>query len=41
VELGKKLATQILRELDSDQPTEKHDASTRGLINTYKQMRHS
>ncbi len=41
VELGKKLATQILVELDSDQPVEKHDASTRGLINAYKKMRHS
>ena len=39
VELGKQLAGKILPELDDDQPVAGHDASTNGLINTYKKMR--
>ena len=39
VELGKVLATSILKELNSDTPVEAHDSSTNGLINAYKQMR--
>lgn len=39
VELGKQLANKILPELDSDAPVNNHDASTNGLINTYKQWR--
>jgi glucose-6-phosphate isomerase len=39
VELGKQLAKNILPELADDQPTDTHDASTNGLINTYKKMR--
>ena len=39
VELGKKLATSILRELDADQQVDSHDASTNGLINYYLKLR--
>ena len=39
VELGKQLAKSILPELEGDEPVGSHDASTNGLINTYKQMR--
>jgi glucose-6-phosphate isomerase len=39
VELGKQLANAILPELLNDKPVAGHDASTNGLINTYKQMR--
>lgn len=36
VELGKKLASAIMPELEDDLPTTAHDSSTRGLINYYK-----
>ena len=36
VELGKKLAKTILSELNSEQPTSKHDTSTQNLINFFK-----
>ena len=39
VELGKVLAKKILPELDGDDNIVSHDASTNGLINTYKAMR--
>ncbi|NVJ46382.1 MAG: glucose-6-phosphate isomerase [Cytophagia bacterium] len=39
VELGKVLAKKILPELDGDDTISSHDASTNGLINTYKEMR--
>ena len=39
VELGKKLARAILPELASPGPVETHDASTRGLINFFKDVR--
>jgi glucose-6-phosphate isomerase len=39
VELGKQLANKILPELESDTAIASHDASTNGLINSYKQMR--
>jgi len=39
VELGKKLATSILAELQSNDPVDSHDSSTNGLINAYKIMR--
>jgi glucose-6-phosphate isomerase len=39
VELGKQLASAILPELEGDESVSSHDASTNGLINTYKQMR--
>ena len=39
VELGKQLARAILPELADDEPVESHDASTNGLINTYKNWR--
>lgn len=39
VELGKKLANQILPELKENQPTASHDSSTNGLINTYKRWK--
>jgi glucose-6-phosphate isomerase len=39
VELGKQLAGRILPELADDAPVSTHDASTNGLINTYKSMR--
>jgi glucose-6-phosphate isomerase len=39
VELGKSLAKQILPELQQSAGTQQHDASTNGLINTYKRWR--
>ncbi len=39
VELGKQLASNILPELEHDNPVTGHDASTNGLINAYKAMR--
>jgi glucose-6-phosphate isomerase len=39
VELGKQLAKKILSELKDDQPVSSHDASTNGLINTYKRFK--
>ncbi len=39
VELGKKLASGILPELDDNEPTDAHDSSTNGLINYYKTQR--
>ena len=39
VELGKQLASKILPELSGDRPVDSHDASTNGLINTFKEMR--
>lgn len=39
VELGKQLANKILPELENDGSVSKHDASTNGLINAYKEMR--
>ena len=39
VELGKQMATGILKELDDNEPTASHDSSTNGLINYYKEMR--
>ena len=39
VELGKKLATAIIPELESATPVTSHDASTNGLINEWKQRR--
>lgn len=39
VELGKKLATAILTELENEDSVDSHDSSTNGLINTYKAMR--
>lgn len=39
VELGKQLANNILPELQDDQPVTKHDSSTNGLINAWKQMK--
>ena len=39
VELGKQLANNILPELKGDKPAAAHDASTNGLINTFKEMR--
>jgi len=41
VELGKQLANKILPELQNDDRIEAHDSSTNGLINTYKEMRHT
>ncbi|MDP1854185.1 MAG: glucose-6-phosphate isomerase [Candidatus Omnitrophota bacterium] len=41
VELGKQLAKNILGELSGDKRISSHDASTNGLINTYKEMRKS
>jgi glucose-6-phosphate isomerase len=38
VELGKQLAGRILPELKDDSKISSHDASTNGLINTYKEM---
>lgn len=38
VELGKQLAHKILPELQGKKSVGKHDSSTNGLINTYKQM---
>ncbi|RMG50574.1 MAG: glucose-6-phosphate isomerase, partial [Gammaproteobacteria bacterium] len=39
VELGKKLASRILVELNEGLPVASHDSSTNGLINTYLEMR--
>ena len=39
VELGKKLASAILPELDAEAPVTTHDASTNGLINEWKARR--
>lgn len=39
VELGKQLANNILPELTDDAEISSHDASTNGLINTFKQLR--
>ena len=39
VELGKKLATTILGELEKEGEVEGHDSSTRGLINLFKKGR--
>jgi glucose-6-phosphate isomerase len=39
VELGKQLASSILPELRDDAPISRHDSSTNGLINAYKEMR--
>ncbi len=39
VELGKQLAKAILPELEGAAPATTHDASTNGLINTFKGMR--
>jgi len=41
VELGKQLAGDILPELTGDQPSERHDSSTNGLINAFKSLRES
>ncbi len=41
VELGKELAKKILGELEGDAVVTGHDASTNGLINAFKRMRHS
>ncbi len=39
VELGKELASHIVPELESDEPSTSHDASTNALINAFKQMK--
>ncbi len=39
VELGKQLANKILPELQNEHIIDNHDASTNGLINTYKRLR--
>ena len=39
VELGKQLAKKILPELENDADVTSHDASTNGLINTFKKLR--
>lgn len=39
VELGKQLAQKVLPQLESDERIESHDASTNGLINTFKEWR--
>ena len=39
VELGKQLAKKILPELEGNSEVTSHDASTNGLVNTYKEMR--
>lgn len=39
VELGKKLAADILPQLTSEGPVDGHDSSTNGLINAWKRMR--
>lgn len=41
VELGKQLAKSILPELKSDEKVSGHDASTNGLINTFKKCRNN
>lgn len=38
VELGKRLAKTVLRELQNDRPVDGHDSSTNGLINEYKRL---
>jgi len=40
VELGKQLASRILKELHADAPVGGHDASTNALINHYRRMSH-
>lgn len=39
VELGKQLAQKVLPELENNEVIDSHDASTNGLINTYKKWR--
>jgi len=39
VELGKKLAGEMLADLDGDVPVDNHDPSTNGLINRLKEFR--
>ena len=39
VELGKQLADKILPELDGEGKVDRHDASTNGLLNAFKEMR--
>lgn len=39
VELGKQLAKKVLPQLENDDKIDSHDASTNGLINTYKKWR--
>jgi len=39
VQLGKQLAKQIQSDLAHDEPENKHDSSTNGLINYYKRHR--
>ena len=39
VELGKKMASSILDELNTGEPVETHDSSTNGLINYYLKLR--
>jgi glucose-6-phosphate isomerase len=39
VELGKQLANRILPELKDEKESTSHDASTNGLINTFKGFR--
>ncbi len=39
VELGKKMATEILDELNQGEPVNSHDSSTNGLINYYLKLR--
>lgn len=41
VELGKVLANDILPELTDNDPVQRHDSSTNGLINAFKEMRGS
>lgn len=41
VALGKQLASNILPELQNNDPLETHDSSTNGLVNTFKEMRKS
>jgi glucose-6-phosphate isomerase len=41
VELGKKLANNILPELTTEDKITSHDSSTNGLINAFKKMRNS
>jgi glucose-6-phosphate isomerase len=40
VELGKQLASQILPELEGNEPVTSHDSSTNGLIDHIKHLRH-
>jgi len=39
VELGKKMATDILDELNEGEQVDAHDSSTNGLINYYLKLR--